>query len=122
MPSYDRDRLGNSRSATLGDHGRPSCRRPHARPCREAKHFTELGPATLWVVHHPADPHCTANVAAYRELLTSPTDVVSLDLAVILDHLEPLVEPGSTDAVWLDDFRCRYLDLSLSEPLIGKIQ
>jgi hypothetical protein len=77
-----------------------------------------LGPVTLLVVHHPLDPKCAGNVAGYRRLLVVPDAVRAVDLRAIADILERHVT-SSADRSWLGDFRDRYLNLELSDDLLG---
>lgn len=78
----------------------------------------QLGPVTLLVVHHPLDPKCAANVDEYRRLLVDPDGVRGVDLAEIADVLDRHVV-SAADRSWLADLRDRYLNLELSDDLVG---
>ena len=77
-----------------------------------------LGPIALLVVHHPLDPTCGANVDEYRRLLVDPDGVRGVDLAEITNVLERLVA-SEADRAWLAEIQDRYLNLQLSDELVG---
>jgi hypothetical protein len=71
----------------------------------------------VFVVHHPLDPHCHANVEGYRALVASPQQVIPVALDRFVVALESRVAGDLMAQPWLDDLRDRYLELALSEPL-----
>lgn len=85
----------------------------------ESAACSEVGPATVLVVHHPIDPHCKANVDAYRGLLHDPAVVRPIDLQSIAAALATVVSGSEHHERWLADFSDRYLNLALSESLVG---
>ena len=72
----------------------------------------------MLVVHHPGDPKCAEVVDGYRALLADPTSVRAVDIAAIADALAGHVE-AAADVQWLQDFRDRYVNLNLSQDLVG---
>lgn len=79
----------------------------------------DLGTASVLVVHHPQDPHCADAVAGYRRLLTDPDTVQPVDLMEIRAALGELVEGDPDQEAWLADLYDRYLNLRLSDGLVG---
>jgi len=69
----------------------------------------------LMLVYHPSDSHCDETKAAYQKLL-KPDDESFLDYP--LDKLIGVIESqlqGDDHKGWLNDFKKRYVSLSLSE-------
>ena len=78
----------------------------------------DLGPASLLVVHHPADPDCDLNIAGYCEHLHDGHRVRGADLGLIHSILDEVIDPHDAEQrQWLGDLADRYLHLHLSEEL-----
>lgn len=104
--------------ALLGDLRWSQLFRNHLLAQAESRVLPEVGEPIVLVVHHPGDPKCSEVVDGYRALLINPDPVRAVDIAVITDALAGHVDEVD-DVRWLQDFRDRYLNLKLSQDLVG---
>jgi hypothetical protein len=103
----------------LGDPRWSQLWRNHLLARAETSRDPELGPATVLIAYHPSDPHCADNIAGYQALLTRPTCVKGVDLLAIRNALDGLVADDEYQTKWVHDFSARYVDLQLSDALVG---
>lgn len=117
--AFDSAVWATSDVAVLGDARWSQLWRNHLLARAESAACGDVGLATVLVVHHRLDPHCKANVDEYRGLLHEPAAVRAVDLHSIAAALASVVAGNEHQERWLTDFSDRYLNLGLSERLVG---
>jgi hypothetical protein len=115
---YDSTAWSTNDVALLGDRRWSQLWRNHMLGLAESKRHG-LGRVFVCVVYHPLDPHCRANIDGYRSLVAAPNQLLSAPLDELVEALQPHASGDLAARQWLDDVRDRYLNLSLSEPLLA---
>ncbi len=113
---YDSSRWVTGDLEQLGDRRWSQLWRNHMLGLAESSRHA-LGDVYVFVVHHPLDPHCEANVEGYRSLVTVPDQVASLPLDRLVEAIVDVAGEDVETRQWLEDFQDRYLRLELSGPL-----